>query len=84
MWKTESRLQEALVTLMAERTSFVVTQRISTVLNADKIIVLDDGKVAAEGDPSGADFIQPNIWRDIRISVRKRGGMIWLNRKPKE
>lgn len=47
--ETESRIQEALVTLMKDRTSFVIAQRISTVLNADKIIVLDDGEVAAEG-----------------------------------
>jgi len=31
------------------RTSFVIAQRISTVLNADKILVLDDGQIAAEG-----------------------------------
>jgi ATP-binding cassette subfamily B protein len=34
---------------MHDRTSFVVAQRISTVLNADKIIVIDKGKIAAEG-----------------------------------
>jgi ATP-binding cassette subfamily B protein len=31
------------------RTSFVVAQRISTVLNADKIVVLDKGRIAAVG-----------------------------------
>jgi len=33
---------------MRGRTSFVVAQRISTVLNADKIIVIDKGRIAAE------------------------------------
>jgi ATP-binding cassette subfamily B protein len=47
--ETESRLQEALVDLMKDRTSIVIAQRISTVLNADKIIVLDNGVIAAEG-----------------------------------
>jgi ATP-binding cassette, subfamily B, multidrug efflux pump len=47
--ETESKLQEALGHLMKGRTSFVIAQRISTVLNADKIIVLDDGKIIAEG-----------------------------------
>lgn len=47
--ETEAKLQEALGVLMQEKTSFVIAQRISTVLNADKIIVLDDGKVVAEG-----------------------------------
>jgi ATP-binding cassette subfamily B protein len=34
---------------MKDRTSFVIAQRISTVLQADKILVLDDGQIAAEG-----------------------------------
>lgn len=46
---TEAQIQEALDTLMKGRTSFVIAQRITTVLNADKIIVLDKGKVAAIG-----------------------------------
>ena len=47
--ETESRIQDALIGIMKNRTSFVIAQRISTVLNADKIIVLDDGKIAAQG-----------------------------------
>ena len=34
---------------MADRTSFVIAQRISTVLNADQIIVLKEGRVEAQG-----------------------------------
>jgi len=47
--ETEARLQEALSELMKDRTSIIIAQRISTVLSADKIIVLDNGRVAAEG-----------------------------------
>ncbi len=47
--ETETKIQEALEDIMRERTSFVIAQRISTVLNADKILVLDDGRVVAEG-----------------------------------
>jgi ATP-binding cassette subfamily B multidrug efflux pump len=47
--ETEARIQAALEELMVDRTSFVIAQRISTVLNADKIVVLDQGQVAAEG-----------------------------------
>lgn len=47
--ETETHIQAALDELMRDRTSFVVAQRISTVLNADKIIVLDQGRIAAEG-----------------------------------
>ena len=35
---------------MIGRTSFVIAQRISTVLNADQIIVLDKGRIAAIGN----------------------------------
>jgi len=46
---TEAQLQNALEILMQGRTSFVIAQRISTVINADKIIVLDRGEIVAEG-----------------------------------
>lgn len=46
---TEAQLQKALELLMKGRTSFVIAQRISTVINADKIIVLDKGGIVAEG-----------------------------------
>jgi ATP-binding cassette subfamily B protein len=46
---TEARIQHALDTLMRGRTSFVIAQRISTVLNADQILVLDQGRVVARG-----------------------------------
>ena len=47
--ETETKIQGYLETWMAGRTCFMVAQRISTVLKADKIIVLDRGRVAAEG-----------------------------------
>jgi ATP-binding cassette subfamily B protein len=46
---TEAQLQKALDILMEGRTSFVIAQRISTVMNADKILVLDKGEIVAEG-----------------------------------
>jgi ATP-binding cassette subfamily B protein len=47
--ETEIKIENALENLMKDRTSFVIAQRISTVLNADKILVLESGKIAAEG-----------------------------------
>lgn len=47
--ETEGRIQEALESVMNGRTSFIVAQRISTVLNADKILVLEEGRIVAEG-----------------------------------
>lgn len=46
---TERYIQEALDRLMAGRTSFVIAQRISTVLAADQILVLDSGRIVARG-----------------------------------
>jgi ATP-binding cassette subfamily B protein len=46
---TEYQIQLALDRLMAGRTSFVIAQRISTVRNADQILVLDRGRVVAHG-----------------------------------
>jgi ATP-binding cassette subfamily B protein len=46
---TESKIQAALDRLMKGRTSFVIAQRISTVVNADQILVLDKGQVVASG-----------------------------------
>ncbi|MGZ9234647.1 MAG: ABC transporter ATP-binding protein [Anaerolineales bacterium] len=46
---TEAQIQTALNILMQGRTSFVIAQRISTVINADKILVLDKGEIVAQG-----------------------------------
>lgn len=47
--ETEFLIQQALDRLMKGRTSFVIAQRISTVRQADKIIVLEDGQIVAQG-----------------------------------
>jgi len=46
---TEAQIQRALTYLMEGRTSFVIAQRISTVRNADLILVLDKGQIVAQG-----------------------------------
>jgi ATP-binding cassette, subfamily B, multidrug efflux pump len=47
--ETETKIQDALELKSHQHTSLVVAQRISTVLKADKIVVIDNGRVAAEG-----------------------------------
>jgi ATP-binding cassette subfamily B protein len=46
---TEAQIQKALDRLMKGRTSFVIAQRISTVMKADQILVMDKGQVVARG-----------------------------------
>jgi ATP-binding cassette subfamily B protein len=47
--KTEQELQKALDELRKDRTTFVITQRLSTIKNADRILVLDNGKIEEIG-----------------------------------
>ncbi|MHA1778850.1 MAG: ABC transporter ATP-binding protein, partial [Candidatus Heimdallarchaeaceae archaeon] len=47
---TEWKIQEALEKLLANRTSIVIAHRLTTVENADRIIVLDHGKIVEEGN----------------------------------
>ena len=47
--ETETKIESALNELMQNTTTFIIAQRISTVLSADVIIVLDDGKIVAMG-----------------------------------
>ncbi|NMC28986.1 MAG: ABC transporter ATP-binding protein [Pelolinea sp.] len=62
--ETETRIQDALRSFMQGSTIFMVAQRISTVLNADKIIVLDKGHLVAEGSHSELMRSSP-VYREI-------------------
>ena len=48
-YKTDAKLREALKEKTENKTVIIVAQRINTILNADQIIVLDDGKIAGKG-----------------------------------
>jgi len=62
--ETEAKIEAALGELMRDCTTFVIAQRISTVLNADKIVVLERGKIAAEGTHLELMAFSP-IYREI-------------------
>lgn len=47
--KTDAKLRKALEQKVKDSTVIIVAQRISTILNADQILVLDDGKIAGRG-----------------------------------
>ena len=47
--QTEQIIQKALATLLKGRTSFVIAHRLSTITNADKIVVIHDGRIVEQG-----------------------------------
>jgi ATP-binding cassette subfamily B protein len=64
---TETKIQRALERLREGRLCFVIAQRISTVKNANKILVLDKGRIAGMGDH--AELLRDNpIYADIYYS----------------
>lgn len=62
--ETETNIQNALESILRDCTRIVVAQRISTVLNADRIFVLDEGRIVAEGSHDGLLRDSP-IYREI-------------------
>jgi len=70
---TEAKIETALEELMKDRTSFVIAQRVSTVLNADKIVVLERGRIAALGTHSELMESSP-IYQEIYQSQLGNGG----------
>jgi len=73
--ETEARIQAALAEMPTRPTRVVVAQRISTVLSADTILVLDDGRVAAQG--THAQLLESSpIYREIYESQMGNGAII--------
>ena len=72
--ETEARIQAALAERREQQTRFVVAQRISTVLNADKILVLDEGRIAAQGTHDELIETSP-IYREIYESQMEYGAV---------
>jgi ABC-type multidrug transport system fused ATPase/permease subunit len=61
---TDARLRNALLKMEGDTTVFLVSQRISTVRNADHILVLDDGKLVGQGTHSQL-YEQCQVYREI-------------------
>jgi len=73
--ETEARLQEGLRSYMQGRTSFVIAQRISSVMHADKILVLDNGRIVGQGKHE--ELLETNmIYREICTSQLGNGEVV--------
>jgi ATP-binding cassette subfamily B protein/subfamily B ATP-binding cassette protein MsbA len=61
---TEVLIQQALATLLKNRTAFVIAHRLSTVVNADRIVVIQNGQIAEQG--THAELLEKNgIYGDL-------------------
>ncbi len=78
---TESAIKDALVEVMADRTTLVIAHRLSTIALADEIVVLEEGRIAAHG--SHEELLEVS---DLYREIVEKGlpDSVFLTRKPRE
>jgi ATP-binding cassette subfamily B protein len=64
---TDAKLRQALAAATKDKTVLIVAQRISTIMNADKIIVLDEGRIVGQGT-HGELMVECPLYREIASS----------------
>ena len=70
--KTDAMIRSAFESEIPDTTKFIIAQRISSVENADKIIVLEDGEVRAVGTHEEL-LVTSDIYREVYESQTKGG-----------
>ena len=66
-YKTDAALRRALHSRMGGKTVIIVAQRIATIMHADKIVVLDEGRVAGMGTHDQL-MLSCDLYREIAYS----------------
>ena len=74
--ENETKVQEALTRLLAGKTVLVIAHRMRTVENADKIVVLADGKVAEEGSPAELRAKEGGLFRHMSELQQQSSGWV--------
>jgi len=75
--ETEARVQEAIETVMRGRTVIVIAHRLSTVVNADRIVVMEQGRVLEQGDHATLSAIPNGTYaRFHRVQNGKGLGLV--------
>jgi len=70
-YKTDARLRHALLKELGDSTVFIVSQRVATIKNADKILVLDQGRLIGEG--THQELMQScDVYSEIALSQLKQ------------
>ena len=62
--RTEIRIQKAFNTLMKDRTTFIVAHRLSTIQNADLILVMNNGNIIEQG-PHDSQYAQKGFYYNL-------------------
>ena len=67
---TEAKIRESFYNQLKDTTVFIIAQRVSSVMDADKILVVDDGEIKGEG--THAELLENNeIYREICKTQQK-------------
>jgi ATP-binding cassette subfamily B protein len=77
--ETEFKIQEALTKIMKNTTTIIITQRISTIRNADLILILDRGRVVGLGNHEeliNSNVLYKQIYETLFQKQKSKGGII--------
>jgi len=80
---TESKIQDALDKLLANRTSIVIAHRLTTIKNSDRIIVLDHGEIVEEGNHD-ALMSKGGLYSDLYETYFKHQSAEWISEMSEE
>ncbi len=73
--RTEKFIQDAMDRLMNNKTSFIIAHRLSTIKNADKILVIDDGRIIEEGTHKELINIENGYYKGLYNQFEVEGGV---------